>query len=556
MKRIFSIFNVAKDKGLLAFFAICLLLSFIGSAQAANEIYFTIPSNLISGSIDIYLAAGDSGATGTIVNQDASFNQAFVVPVNGITIVTIPDSQRLTVAGSAQNRGFIITPDFPVAAYLLDVNTPVASNDITVLFPIEGLSTRYRVMGYSGWSQSQLAIVATADNTTVTITPKVNFGSGQAAGIPFNVTLNRLQAVLYNSEDVTGSLIESTIPVAVFGGHNCTNVPAGVSACDHLIEQMPGVEFWGTSFPLVPTARSTAPGDVLRVLADTDGTVVTITDSGGNTVYNLDSGNFFEIGSPFINELSYLSSNNPVLVGQFMVGASLTGGVGDPAFSLVPSSNLWLNSYIFNVPNGYVDNYVGIAIPASAESSLRVDNVQPSALTAIPGTTLVGGNIHLIAGQHIIVAGSPFMLTQHGFDNNWASYFGIAGHSISGGGHEVIGECNEFLTITNDTLPSAPVGINYSYQLGVTGGESYTWSIADKIPSTELLNDPDYNASILDDLSIDENSGVLSWNPLPRITENPDPLNPIYYIDFTVQVNSGEVDCGTATYRYTDPDAV
>ncbi|MDO8282996.1 MAG: CFI-box-CTERM domain-containing protein, partial [Thermodesulfovibrionia bacterium] len=39
-------------------------------------------------------------------------------------------------------------------------------------------------------------------------------------------------------------------------------------------------------------------------------------------------------------------------------------------------------------------------------------------------------------------------------------------------------------------------------------------------------------------------------------TENPDPLNPIYYIDFTVQVNSGEVDCGTATYRYTDPDAV
>ncbi|MDO8282037.1 MAG: hypothetical protein Q7U10_05350, partial [Thermodesulfovibrionia bacterium] len=116
--------------------------------------------------------------------------------------------------------------------------------------------------------------------------------------------------------------------------------------------------------------------------------------------------------------------------------------------------------------------------------------------------------------------------------------------------------CNEALTIINETLPSAPVGVNYSYQLDVTGGESYTWSIVSKIASDALIDDPDYAPTILDDLSIDENSGVLSWNPLPRITENPDPLNPIYYIDFTVQVNSGEVDCGTATYRYTDPDAV
>ncbi len=129
---------------------------------------------------------------------------------------------------------------------------------------------------------------------------------------------------------------------------------------------------------------------------------------------------------------------------------------------------------------------------------------------------------------------------------------------------EVPNECSETLTITNEALPSAPVGTNYAVQLNVDGGTGpYAWSITDKTTSGDLLNDPSYDPSMLDDLTIDEETGVLSWNPLPRIAENPDPEDPIYYFDFTVKVEGGisefdiegEVDCGSATFRYTDPDA-
>jgi hypothetical protein len=121
--------------------------------------------------------------------------------------------------------------------------------------------------------------------------------------------------------------------------------------------------------------------------------------------------------------------------------------------------------------------------------------------------------------------------------------------------------CSETLTITNETLPSAPVLTHYTAPLNVVGGEpEYTWEIAYVIASEELQADSGYDPSIHDEIALfivpsegDSSVGVLNWNTLPQIPENDDPDNPIFYIDFTVRVDSGE-DCGSATFRYTDPD--
>lgn len=531
-------------------------------ADVIYETYFTIPDQY-NGSVDIYLAS-ENAATGTIVNGDGSFNANFSVPANGTTIVTIADSYRLTATNTVTDDGFVITSDNPVAAYLLDVNQPIATNDIAVLFPREGLSMSYRVMAYSG-SQSQMAIVATEDNTTVTITPSVAVSGGHSAGTPFNVSLNRMQSVLYTGSDVTGSLIQSDKRVAVYGGNFCTVVPPNSSACDHLIEQMPGIDYWGTEYLLVPTKiRGVSPGDVMRVMAAEDGTVVNIDDGNDIASYNLDAGEYFSLQGPgYLGTISSLSSNYPVLVGQYMVGASKTGAsLGDPAFSLVPPPNLWLSRYIFNVPTAYLENYVGIAIEADSLSSLTIDGEAPDiSLDPIPGTTLVGGNVPVTAGQHIIQANSYFMLTMHGFDGNYASYFGIAGHRISGGGGVVIIGGLEITTtsLVDDPENPPPTGSDFTAYLMADGGTPpYTWAITSKAASDDVKLFPDYQ-TMLDNLSIANaeegmmegvttDDGVLSWASLPALPENPN-----YYIDFTVEVTDDVGNTASATFRYTDP---
>ncbi|MBI4827127.1 MAG: hypothetical protein HY807_12030 [Nitrospirae bacterium] len=119
------------------------------------------------------------------------------------------------------------------------------------------------------------------------------------------------------------------------------------------------------------------------------------------------------------------------------------------------------------------------------------------------------------------------------------------------------------LWIVTETLPSAPVGTDYSVIVRAAGGTvPYLWSITNKTASPALIEDfadnPEDLQNMLDNLSIGtnpDNTGELTWEDLPQIKENPDPDDPIYYIDFTIRVTDGGTRVATAVFRYTDPDA-
>lgn len=413
----------------------------LGAAPAvAGEILFTIPANLVSGNIDIFLTSG-TATNATITNANGTFNQTVPIPANGTAIVTIPGSFRIASPGAASNNGFSINSSASIAAYLMDANAPVASNDITNLFPTTSLGTSYRVMaGTSNLvpSGSQMSFVASEDATTVTITPSAALTTGQAAGVPFTVNLNELQAMEFRATgtgDLSGTTIVSNKPIGVFGGHHCGNVPASTAFCDHLIEQLPTTGNFGDQFVLMATNQG-GPGDVLKITANEDGTVVTLNNAGVVSTINLDAGQSFE-STPIINDRGTVSSNKPILVGQFMIGQAIAGN-GDPAFSLVPDVSQWLAEYIFNVPAGDYVDFLGVAIQSSALGSLFLDGalVNSALFAAVPDSTFVAGNIPVSDGSHRIVANANFMLLGHGFNNSFASYFGVGGSSVSGGGVE------------------------------------------------------------------------------------------------------------------------
>jgi hypothetical protein len=176
-------------------------------------------------------------------------------------------------------------------------------------------------------------------------------------------------------------------------------------------------------------------------MADEDNTVVTLNEGGTETVFNLNAGEFvIQENSNSVNQLSTITSNKPILVGQFMVGSSQTGqfGLGDPAYSLVPDVDQWLDAYIFNVPVGYQNDFLNIASTQSGINSLLLDgaSVDSSLFSSISGTNFFGGLIDIADGSHVIEADAPFMLLGHGFDTNFASYFGVGGSKSSGGGVE------------------------------------------------------------------------------------------------------------------------
>lgn len=426
--------------GILGVF-LCVALGMNGVASA-NEFWVAIGTNLHNQERDLYISSSP-GATGTVQNFDGSFNVPFTVPPNGTIIVTVPASLASQYAGGViSNLGLRISADNHVIAYLMDANHPTATNDLAVLFPTTGIGTEYLVMAYgSNIEYSQMLIAATQDGTTVTITPSVATTDGKPAGVPFNITLNAFQTVQYLAgapNDLTGTVVSSDKPVSVFGGHTCAYVPGGTAACDILYEQIPPVSTWGTEFGLCPTNRPVCPGDVLRVLAGTDGTVVNLNINGAVSTHNLNRGQYFTIegAGGWMNGPTHIASNHPVLVGQYMVGGTLCSSWGDPAFLLVPPVNQWASGYIFNTPLDYDLDYVSVTIQASQQNSFVLDGVPVDDVTfsPIPETTLVCGAIPVIEGPHQIEAGSPFLLQIYGYDNNWGSYASVGGQIASGGG--------------------------------------------------------------------------------------------------------------------------
>src|SRR5262249_49727435 len=134
-----------------------------------------------------------------------------------------------------------------------------ASTDGYLALPENALGTDYLVLSYrstveAGWPNgewkplpSECAIVASQDNTTVTITPSIQVCS-HPAGVPYNVVVNKGKPhQLQGNRDLPGTRVTANNPIAVFSAHAGANVRENLStiAADYLVEQPPPVPTWG-----------------------------------------------------------------------------------------------------------------------------------------------------------------------------------------------------------------------------------------------------------------------------------------------------------------------
>ena len=199
---------------------------------------------------------------------------------------------------------------------------------------------------------SQLLIVGCEDNTTVTVASQT-------------ITLNMMETYLYErDQDLTGTRVVSNNPISFFSGHQCTNVPEDVGACDHLTEQIPNTATWGTRF-LTASLAGRNTDDMYRILASQPSTIVTVTCSTQlqSNISNLSSaGDWETIVIPGSNS-SYcaIESNKPLLVVQFAMGREIDYA-GDPFMMIIPAIEQYDNDYNIIMPHEFLRQFVTIFV--------------------------------------------------------------------------------------------------------------------------------------------------------------------------------------------------
>ncbi|MBC8037535.1 MAG: PEP-CTERM sorting domain-containing protein [Rhizobiales bacterium] len=397
---IFMSGGVAMKTALLGAAAILALSS--ATAQA-GILYFDFNRNQVSSAANssVFLF-GTTGQTATVSNL-AGFSQNIVFGVDGFFNLPIANTYQQSGTG-IRNTGFqVVSPD-PIAGYF--VNRAPFTTDMTYLLDSAALSTEYVVasQGQGFGEGSQVAIHATENNTAVTFTPK--------GGAAINVVLQAGETYKYagGSTDLTGSLVSADKKVAVFGGHECAQTPPGITACDTLLEQMIPTDKLSKTYVLAATKAasiSATGGDIVRIIATVNGTQVTV---DGVVVATLNKGDVYQYSLP-ANSGSIVSATQPVMVAQYLVGGQGTNT--DPAMSLVPGSDEWLDEYRLSTPSGaqsFIENYASIAIETADLASLLLNGlaVNTAGCTVIGSSIFSRCNIDLPLGLFDLTADSPF----------------------------------------------------------------------------------------------------------------------------------------------------
>ncbi|XP_019616865.1 PREDICTED: IgGFc-binding protein-like [Branchiostoma belcheri] len=332
-----------------------LVLALIDCSLAAldnkgTEFILTFPENLQRQHHDprlFFSCPHPSGADVTVTLPSSGHRERVRVRHGQVKKVEL-DRVEVELRGSQKSddyKAVHITSDVEIVVY--GVFAEHASSDAYLALPTDGLGTEYFV---SCSSIVQFGVAGVHDETTVTIVPSqaVTFdGQNYAAGQKFSVRLDRFETLqVQTAEDLTGSKITATHPVAVLSGNVfaiCRPMDERQTGSgDFIVEMIPPVDTWGKEFVTVPLAMHTG-GDLFRVVAARDNTQVDVTNENTMT---LNAGEFWEIDVPS-DEYRHVTSSEPVLLVQYSKTGNSDGTDTDPFMVIIPPVAQFQSEYTF-----------------------------------------------------------------------------------------------------------------------------------------------------------------------------------------------------------------
>ncbi|AKU98406.1 hypothetical protein AKJ09_05070 [Labilithrix luteola] len=304
--------------------------------------------------------------------------------------------------GTTVTKAFSIKTTAPVSAYSIfpyggaKAFFPTA----TLLLPSSSWTTNY--VAVNGWPMTRdrfgepigaptLQIVASSDDTEVRMRPTADIYDGAnvvgvAAGKTAVWKLARGQVLqITQPEELTGSPIESTKPIGVFGGSRCTLVPGPVQACDILQQQIPPLSQWGSEYALVPyrdrfggqfERREVVP---YRIVGAVDGTVLSYDpERPREAPATLRAGEVVSFTTDQLLVVKSQDADHPFYTSVMMTGALFNSGAsapndGDPDFVNVVPTDQYLDRYVFFADYVYPETSLTLVRRKTAKGFMPVE---------------------------------------------------------------------------------------------------------------------------------------------------------------------------------------
>ena len=362
------------------------------------------------------------------------------------TVATFVLPSGLDVDGTAiASKAIRVKSSVPVTVHQFNPANGgnVFTSDASLLLPAHlsgkeyvALSWPQRTSGYT--LRGNVAIVATGSGDTfvqlwVTSAVKAGEGVDALAGgneEPYELALKQGEVLSLETDgdqgaDLTGSRVQASKAVAVFGGHECANIPLGTNYCDHIEQQLLPVGkldklYAGDAF----APRNADQKDVWRVVAAKDDTMVAVVPQVAGP-YTLNAGQWVEF---YAGESFVLEASKPVAVGHYMQGSNYSGfepypscsgstGIGDPAFTIAIPINSFNHSHRVLIPADYDLDYLNIIAQSGSGDDVTLDGLAVGTPFVPMGSSgYAVAQVPIDDGVHEVAsAGTPIGVTAYGY---------------------------------------------------------------------------------------------------------------------------------------------
>lgn len=286
--------------------------------------------------------------------QQVSIPNNFMVAV-GQSNLFVPNTMGLQVKGS---KKFFANYRFSIPSHA-EIITSKGAAGIGKKF----YAAMAPITGTSAAISSTIGVIATEDNTTLTITPKnpaVVFSNNQSPGI-ITVTLNKGQSYIIdavssihpaNTAGLIGSKIESTKPISVTNGNfNGIYTNLNFTNNDILMDQSVPVERLGKNFVVIKgNGSNLGEMESALVVATEDNTTITV--NGAATGIVLNTGEYYMVpGSAYINQGNAhynvaISTNKNAYVYQFLAGSVNSNEYATGGMNFIPPLSCFMPNKI------------------------------------------------------------------------------------------------------------------------------------------------------------------------------------------------------------------
>ena len=421
----------------------------IASAQTDTTFWFAAPDlQQAHGDRPIFLRISTQN-TASVVTISQPANTSFT-PItlnvaanssNSLDLTSYITQLENVTPNTVANKGILIRSSTPISCYY-DI-AHGSNGDIYALKGKNALGTKFTLpfqMGFVGRGlplyTTDFIILATENNTQVTITPKTNL-MGHAAGVPFTITLQKGETYTCSAannvatERPGGTVVTSDKPICIstkddslfYTGQGCAD-----TAGDQLIpDNIAGQEF------IVIKGYFNSP-DFYYVFAIDNNTVVKV---NGTNVATLQAGEYYK-GSLSENSC-FINSDKPVHIFHITGFGCELGGAIIPSIKCTGSKSISVTrasttgSFYLNVlaPKNSINDFKlngsNTGIDASLFSPVAGSNDEwMYARLNLPATVISGGQNALIENSkgkfHVgVIQGASNATGRYGYFSDFSS---------------------------------------------------------------------------------------------------------------------------------------